>query len=166
MFIALENLFNGGINELSLNGTEFDFSREKLNGGFPFTTPVVLKGKIENRAGVVSINAVACFDFEADCDRCAAKVKKHFDVPVEHCLVAELQNEDDPGDFIVAENMQLDLTQLILEDIYLYLPTKLLCRDDCKGVCPQCGANLNETSCNCKKEIDPRWEGLLSLLDE
>ena len=43
MFIALENLFNGGINELSLDGTEFDFSREKLNGGFPFTTPVVLK---------------------------------------------------------------------------------------------------------------------------
>ncbi|MCM1392652.1 MAG: DUF177 domain-containing protein, partial [Ruminococcus sp.] len=40
------------------------------------------------------------------------------------------------------------------------------CKDDCKGICPRCGTNLNETSCECKKEIDPRLEALLSFLDD
>ncbi|MCM1544398.1 MAG: DUF177 domain-containing protein [Ruminococcus sp.] len=165
MFTALESLFNGGIEKISLNGLTFDFSGEEYNGVFPFTTPVTLHGEIVNRAGVVSISAVASFDFEGTCDRCAAAVKKHFEVPVEHGLVSELNNEDN-DDYILVENMQLDVEQLTLEDIYLFLPSKFLCKDDCKGICPRCGTNLNETSCECKKEIDPRLEALLSFLDD
>jgi len=165
MVIALESLFNGGIEKVSLDGLSFDFGHEEYNGVFPFTTPVVLQGEIVNKAGVVTISAVADFDFEAVCDRCTTDVKKHFSVPVEHCLVSELNNEDD-DDYILVENMELDIERLTLEDIYLYLPVKILCKDDCKGICPQCGANLNETSCECKKEIDSRLEALLSFLDD
>lgn len=165
MFIALESLFNGGIEKISLDGFSFDFSGENYNGVFPFTTPVVLHGEIVNRAGVVTVCANASFDFEAPCDRCAANVKKHFNVPIEHGLVAELNNEDN-DDYILVDNMQLDIEQLTLEDIYLFLPSKFLCKDDCKGICPKCGTNLNETSCECKKEIDPRLEALLSFLDD
>ncbi|MCM1393263.1 MAG: DUF177 domain-containing protein, partial [Ruminococcus sp.] len=164
MFIALESLFNGGIEKISLDNCSFDFSSEEYNGVFPFTTPVTLRGEIVNKAGIVSISAVASFDFTAPCDRCAAKVKKHFDVPIEHGLVSELNNEDN-DDYILVENMQFNLTQLTLEDIYLYLPSKFLCKEDCKGICSMCGTNLNETSCECKKEIDPRLEALLSFLD-
>lgn len=165
MFIALENLFNGGIDRLSVDGFTFDFSKEEYCGGFPFTTPVTLRGEIVNTAGVVRLEAEASFDFEAACDRCAADVKKHFEVPLEHCLVTTLNNEEDPFDYILVENMQLNIERLTLEDIYLYLPAKFLCRDDCRGMCSRCGANLNETSCNCKKEIDPRLEALLDFAD-
>ena len=55
---------------------------------------------------------------------------------------------------------------LTLSSCYFALPSKFLCDDDCKGLCPKCGANLNEGPCECKKDIDPRFEALLSLLDE
>ena len=60
---------------------------------------------------------------------------------------------------------KLDLSQLALEDVFLSLPSKLLCKEDCKGICPQCGKNLNEGPCGCKKEVDPRLAALLDFLD-
>ncbi len=163
MFIALESLFGGGVERLPLN-CEFDFSREELNGVFPFTTPVSLKGEIKNIAGVVTVEAQIKAQLQIFCDRCAEEAKLDFDIEMAHGLVCSL-NEDDNDDYILVEDMKLDLERLTLEDIYLALPTKFLCNEDCKGVCAKCGANLNEGSCDCKKEIDPRLESLLELLE-
>ena len=164
MIITLESLMNGGIEKLAL-ACSFDFSKEEFDGVFPFTTPVLLKGEILNKAGIVSLDATAEFELHAVCDRCAEPFSKSFCVPVSHILVSELNNEDN-DEFIVVPSMELDIEKLTLEDIYLYLPSKLLCKDDCKGVCPSCGVNLNNGSCGCKKAVDPRFEALLSLLDE
>ena len=158
MFIALENLFNGGIGSIPLD-CEFDFSDEEFGGVFPFTTPVILKGEIRNTAGIVTIKAKADFSIEVACDRCAEDIRPEFTVDIEHGLVASLNHEDN-DDYILIEDMKLDVRQLTLEDIYLALPGKFLCKEDCKGLCSECGANLNEGSCNCKKPIDPRWEAL------
>lgn len=158
MFIQLEALFNGGVESLPLS-YEFDFSKEELGGVFPFTTPVILKGEIKNTAGIVTIEAKAEFSIDVACDRCAEDVRLDFAVDVEHGLVASLNHEDN-DDYILVEDMKLDVRQLTLEDIYLALPGKFLCKEDCKGLCSECGANLNESSCNCKKPIDPRWEAL------
>ena len=164
MFIELENLFNGGITEIPLD-LQFDFSEEEIDGVFPFTTPVFLKGEITNVAEIVSLKAVATFSLDVYCSRCAEGVTYDMEVPIEHILVSELQN-DETDEFIITENMKLDIKQLTLEDIYFALPSKFLCDDDCKGLCPKCGANLNEGPCECKKDIDPRFEVLLGLLDE
>ena len=158
MFIQLEALLGGGIESLPLD-YEFDFSKEELGGVFPFTTPVTLKGEIRNTAGIVTIKAKADFSMEVTCDRCAEDIKPQFTVNVEHGLVASLNHEDN-DDYILVEDMKLDIEQLTLEDIYLALPGKFLCKEDCEGLCSECGANLNEGSCNCKKPIDPRWEAL------
>ena len=164
MFIELENLFNGGIAEIPLD-IEFDFSKEEIDGVFPFTTPVRLKGEIRNVAEIVSISAEVVFSLDVYCNRCAEAITLDMEVPIEHILVSELQNEE-TDEFIIVENMKLDIEQLTLEDIYFAMPSKFLCDDDCKGLCPKCGANLNEGPCECKKDIDPRFEALLSLLDE
>ncbi len=158
MFIQLEALFNGGLQSLPLD-YEFDFSEEEFGGVFPFTTPVALKGEIKNTAGIVTIEAKAVFTMEVTCDRCAEDIKPKFTVDVEHGLVASLNHEDN-DDYILIEDMKLDVKQLTLEDIYLALPGKFLCKEDCKGLCSECGANLNESSCNCQKPIDPRWAAL------
>ena len=158
MFIQLEAIFNGGVERLPLD-YEFDFSKEELGGVFPFATPVILKGEIKNTAGIVTIEAKAEFSMEVTCDRCAEDIKPEFTVDVEHGLVASLNHEDN-DDYILLEDMKLDVEQLTLEDIYLALPGKFLCKEDCKGLCSECGANLNESSCDCKKPIDPRWAAL------
>lgn len=164
MFIALESLFNGGIDELPLQ-YDFDFSDESVNGVFPFTTPVKLSGKILRNAEIVSVDAVIDFTLDVICDRCAESTKLDFRLPMKHILVTEV-NDEDNDDYIIIEDMKLDIAELTLEDIYLALPSKFLCSDDCKGVCPSCGVNLNTGSCSCKKEVDPRLEALLDLLND
>ena len=158
MFIQLEALLGGAFERIPLD-YEFDFSAEEFGGVFPFTTPVILKGEIRNTAGIVTIDAKAQFSMEVTCDRCAEDIRPEFTVDIEHGLVASLNHEDN-DDYILIEDMKLDVRQLTLEDIYLALPGKFLCKEDCKGLCSECGANLNEGSCNCKKPIDPRWEAL------
>lgn len=165
MVIDLEGLMQGSQEQLALD-CMLDFSNETLNGRVPFTTPVHVTGEIRNKAGIVTLDAVAAFTFTFDCDRCASRTEKKMQVPLVHTLLQELSNDKDWEDYIVVPDLQLNLADLALEDIYLSLPSKLLCKDDCKGLCPQCGTNLNEASCNCKKEVDPRLEALLSMLDD
>lgn len=82
-----------------------------------------------------------------------------------HDLVLSLENEDDDS-YIQIENYKLDLDELMRADILLELPTKFLCKEDCKGLCPVCGKNLNEGSCDCNlHQIDPRLEVLKKLID-
>ena len=59
----------------------------------------------------------------------------------------------------------LDLSDLLREELLLFFPTKMLCKPDCKGLCCKCGKNLNDGPCDCQKDVDPRLESLLQLLD-
>lgn len=75
----------------------------------------------------------------------------------------ELTREDMDVGFLVED--AIDLEELLTERIWLALPIKPLCREDCKGLCPICGKDLNEGDCGCsRKAIDPRFEILKQLL--
>ena len=163
MIYALEPLFSSVGASLPID-YEIDMTDVMLNGVQPFTQPVRVCGEIRNRAGVVSVSAAAQFTLELFCDRCASPMQRAFDLPVEHVLVRELHDESN-DELICLESAQLDLDALVSDDIFLSLPTKFLCREDCRGLCPVCGQNLNDGPCSCKKSVDPRLEGLLQLLD-
>ena len=75
---------------------------------------------------------------------------------------AEVRNDD--LNVSIYDGEKIDLTDLVREQILLDLPTQILCREDCKGLCQKCGANLNEVNCNCaENETDPRWSALKNL---
>ncbi len=75
----------------------------------------------------------------------------------------ELEEEDLAVSFY--RDDKIDLNQMIWEQVYLALPMKPLCKDDCRGLCPQCGTNLNLSQCNCERDfVDPRLAALKSLL--
>ncbi len=75
-----------------------------------------------------------------------------------------------PDSLTISDDVQLDLTPVVREDFFLSIPMHALCRSDCKGLCPQCGANWNEGPCDCRDDtIDPRLAplaGLLGLADD
>lgn len=164
MQIDLSNVFNNDGEIIEINHAA-DFSGFELNGGHPIINPVQITGKIENRAGIVTITAIAEFDFSAPCDRCAAQTDKHFKINIDHLLVSEL-NDDENDRLMLVDGMVLDLDELVTTDIVLELPSKYLCSEHCKGLCMQCGKNLNEGLCGCKKAVDPRLAALQQLLDE
>lgn len=111
---------------------------------------------------------------EVDCGRCLKSV----DVPVEvefdvryvpasdyeQVETAELQEED--LSFSVFEEEAIDLDELVREQVLLALPTRALCSEECKGLCPACGADRNRQPCDCEtKETDPRWGALKDLVN-
>ncbi|PIE82429.1 MAG: hypothetical protein CSA11_00630 [Chloroflexi bacterium] len=72
-----------------------------------------------------------------------------------------------PGELFIGEDGYIDLGPLIREMTILELPIRPLCKPDCQGLCQECGANLNETECDCKiDDIDPRLAKLKELLEE
>ena len=67
-------------------------------------------------------------------------------------------------DVIFLDDDKLETTDLAAEQVLLALPMRILCREECAGLCPRCGANLNEEGvCSCEPEVDPRWEALRGL---
>ena len=160
-FIELEPVFN---NEGLTKPLDFslDMSSVEYNGGLPFKTPVYIKGEVKNSTGIVTVSAKAEFTLNLTCDRCAARFDRTFTVPCEHILVTEL-NDEDNDELIVVDSLHFDLEPLVTEDIFLNIPTKVLCREDCLGICHRCGKDLNDGPCDCGKETDPRWDALLQF---
>lgn len=150
--------------EVLVSSYELDLSDMEFNGSKPLNTPVKVSAKAVNRAGVVNLAVSAVFDYTAPCDRCGEETITAFDYSFDHTLVLSLEGENE-GDYIETPDYNLDLDELVTSDILLELPSKHLCSEDCKGLCPKCGANLNKGGCSCDlQEIDPRLEALRSLL--
>lgn len=157
MFIELEPIFN---NEGSQKEFDYEFTPDDCEE----IVVARVKGMVKNQTGIVSLTASVQFVIDTMCDRCATPVKKDNTLEVNHLLVTEL-NDEDNDEFYLVEDLHFDLDELLREDILLSLPTKILCREDCKGLCAYCGTNLNEKQCDCKKPIDPRLEALKQFLE-
>ena len=140
---------------------QIDMSDFEQAGIHPIEKPVRFEGMVKNTAGIVKLIGTAYYEYSAPCDRCAEPHSEDMSCELEHIIVQEISNEDDE-EFIIAENMQLDIDELVRTDIILNLPFVFLCREDCKGICAGCGKMLNYENCICEKEIDPR----LAVLDD
>mgnify|MGYP003313798790 CR=1 FL=1 len=148
MILDLEPIFNneGMVREFSY---ELDLSDQELSGAKPFTTPVKVSGSAGNYTDIVELRAKAEFVLDMDCDRCAKEIKVPLEMDFFHTLVTHL-NDETNDELLLVNELRFDLDPLITEDIFLDMPAKFLCKDDCLGLCPNCGENLNHGECKCK----------------
>ena len=141
-----------------------DLSDVEFDGVYPFAEPILISAKLKNSAGVVTLTIQGEACYQAPCDRCATNCSERIVVDNEYILATEVENEDNDNILLVAED-ELNLAELSRTDVLLQIPMKHLCSPDCKGLCSQCGKNLNFESCDCnKKQIDPRLAALAELL--
>ena len=144
---------------------DVDLTTVKHAGQPLFTAPVNVTAKAVNRAGVVTLDCTYRFTLHVLCDRCLAPLELPVDRTVSHTVVREVNGEDDET-FLVAENGCVELEELATNDILPELPQRYLCREDCRGLCPTCGKNLNEGPCGCQSDSgDPRMDVLRRLLE-
>ena len=102
---------------------------------------------------------------ETTCGRCLEEAQLPIKADFSYTLLpvtgtgkdeVELQTED--LEIVYYDGEIIDLAPMIAEQIILQIPVKVLCRESCQGLCPQCGTNLNMGGCDCRKDfIDPRW---------
>jgi uncharacterized protein len=108
------------------------------------------------------------------CSRCLQPVLVPLGVEIEEVFTSTtdvltgkpLPVEEEDRALWVDERHILDLSEVLRQAVLLELPMHVLCSDECRGLCPSCGQNLNEGTCDCAPEPDPRWSVLLNLLKE
>ena len=146
--------------QFELNLSDVDFG-----GLYPAQNPVVVTGDVRNIAGMLLLSFTASTTLASVCDRCLKAFDDPRSVHCEYALAEEVENEDN-DDIIVLEDGCVDVGDLARTVFILEMDTKTLCSEDCKGICPGCGVDLNQGSCTCKKQVDPRLAVLAQLLEK
>lgn len=144
---------------------DLDLSDLEFDGRRPAARPVAVEGEVRNTADLLELDLTARTTLDAVCDRCGKEFPLEQTVSYGCMLAEELQNEES-DEIVLLEDGKVDAGDLARTAFILGMDSKHLCSEDCKGLCPRCGADLNLGPCSCKKEPDPRLAALASLLDK
>ena len=147
--------------------TSVDLSDLRFGTTEPVRDPVLAEGTVRNTAGVLMMQGLIRTRLYGICDRCANEFERDVEFPIDVVLVTELANEENEDEWVFPlEGDSADLEDIVRTVFVLNLDSKLLCKEDCKGLCCRCGKNLNDGPCNCQKELDPRFAALKQLLEK
>jgi len=136
--------------------------------------PPTVSGEIRRENRCVRVTGRVVARVEVECDRCL----KFIGLPVDSSFKIENVTQEDYQaqqaveltegdlDLTVFDGEVIDIDGLVTEEILLAVPDHILCKDDCKGICPECGQDRNSVECGCETaEVDPRWSGLNELVN-
>ena len=127
--------------------------------------PSAISGTVLNIAGALEIRGEVQVAMTCTCDRCMTPFPVERTLPVVTYLAEELTDESNPDIFLI-EDGAVDLDEVFTTAFFLDMESKIVCKEDCLGLCTTCGADLNEKSCTCKRDIDPRLAALQQFLDK
>ncbi len=171
MVLDLTSIISGKVDRLDF---EYDLDTEGEESvlippdDVSFAPPVHVKGEIVNNAGYMTLAFTAELAYSTHCARCLEDISGKFILQFNRTVAnsGTLQDEDNDA-YVVMKNGKLDIDRELVEELLLEFPTKFLCEEECAGLCPKCGKNLNFGPCDCpkKKEIDPRLAILQKLLE-
>ena len=150
-------------------GGRVPFDCEPDMSDVPFGSIIRIKqpsravGSVTNSAGILTFSA----DVDAVCICVCARCLKEFEYPVHKQVKVDLtesgEGENPDGYFLQGD--RIDLDEIIVTEFILSMDERLLCREDCAGLCQVCGSDLNEEQCSCKEKVDPRLAVLGQLLN-
>ena len=138
-----------------------------------FTSPASVSGTISGNAGYTRLVIDVSVPYVAECARCLDEISGVFCTTVERTCVnkkeistEELEENED--EYLIIKENSVDPDDAVNDTVYFEFPKKLLCSEDCKGLCPDCGKKLTDGhSCGSnKKKLDPRFAALENLFDE
>ena len=174
MFLSVKELERGKVRfDESFGPGQIDFTGEELQQGSPLKAAGVAE-LLSDSDGEVRIQGKYAVEMTAQCDRCLGRARfpleARFDLYYRPAstLAGEDEVEIDEGEAEIGfyEGRGLELMDILREQVMLALPMQRVCSEDCKGICPVCGGNRNEASCDCKVEsTDDRWGAALRNLE-
>lgn len=136
-----------------INIPEFSYRNQEIDTPYSFQLDI----NIYNTASSFVFTGDLNGNLLLTCNRCLEKFKEKVEIKVEQ----EIMKED------IKDIGNVDLTDMIIENIVLAIPMKIVCREGCKGLCPLCGQNLNEEECDCEEEkVDPRLAKLKNFYQD
>ncbi len=144
---------------------QVDLSGLEFYGRRPITRPVEAEGSVTNHADALVLEGTARSVLDLVCDRCGKEFSREKTVRLDSLAAEELEDEEN-DEILLLEDGRLDLDEVVTSAFILAMEPKNLCSENCKGLCPRCGADLNLGPCGCGPETDPRWAALSKLLED
>jgi uncharacterized protein len=127
-----------------------------------FVKPIILDSELSLIEDIISLNGTIVTEAILPCSRCLVGFNHIIDIQIHEKFSSDPENKDE--EIIFIEGDTIDVTDVIKNNILLSLPIKKLCKDNCKGLCQNCGTNLNIATCDCTKDnVDPRLAKLKDL---
>lgn len=143
---------------LELDKEKFSYENEFIQ----FSKPVKLHLIFKPIGDEIDLTGSIETELLLACSRCLETFSNSINIELNERLSKTLKSEDE--DIIFIKNDRLDLNEIVENNIISMLPIKRLCNKDCKGLCHQCGINLNHSTCKCENEdVDPRLAKLKDL---
>ena len=149
---------------------EFVLEEERLR----LLRPPTVQGEIRRADRSAQVKGRVVAGVQVECDRCLTWIELPVDfsfkleyVTQEDYLAQQADELSDADlDLTVFDGEVIDIDALVTEEILLAVPDHVICKDDCRGICPRCGADRNTCDCGCETaEVDPRWAGLKELVN-
>ena len=168
MVLDMRPMLRGEVDRIQL---DYLLAPDPLDG-VEFDGDAHVVGEVTDEAGYMHLTLNATVSYRTECARCLAPVDGQFAVELERTVAAEgtlteQQLEENVDEYAVIENGMLDLDETIREELLLSFPMRILCAEDCPGLCPKCGKPLRDGDCGCPKfEPDPRLAVLKQLFDK
>jgi uncharacterized protein len=132
---------------------------------FEFSSPLKVFGNITNNSKALELDMTVSGVAKVHCARCASLIEISISFSIKETLMREDEANPEDEDVILYQGKEIELDDIIVSNFLVNTSAKYLCREDCKGLCPHCGINLNEHTCDCDKDvIDPRWEKLAEIM--
>lgn len=165
MLIDLTDIIKNENGKLSIK-EYFDMPKVSFMGEeFAFSEPICIEGVILNNSKALELNVTASGKASVHCARCGKPLTVSVSFPILETLMREEEAAPEDDEVILYSGKEIELDDIIISNFLMNVPVKYLCRDDCKGLCPICGADLNETTCGCSKDtMDPRLEKLAEIM--
>lgn len=160
MILNISNLLKKKISEFPFEITYEDDILERENFKVILKSPLKIRGTAYYGGEIVSVVGNISGIIEAQCSRCLIMFDYPMDIDFDEKF-SKSTNEDE--NYPIVDN-SIDLTDMVIENLIISMPLKPLCSEDCKGLCLNCGTNLNESKCDCEKDdINPKFAALKDL---
>lgn len=166
MIVDLSGVLKETGNKLDING-QLDLDDVKYLGeDFHFVSAPQITGSVFNNGKSLVLKAKVKLTLGVKCARCMKDIERDLSFDLEEALIRQEEQSDPDVDAVIFTGHEIDISEIVQTGFFMNVPGKFLCSEDCKGLCPECGHNLNDGDCHCGDEvIDPRWESLKKIMD-
>ncbi|MGN1116913.1 MAG: YceD family protein [Candidatus Ornithomonoglobus sp.] len=168
MLIDLSSIIKVTGAKLTLDGNVGFDNAQFLGETYRFPKPLKINGEIYNNGKSLVLDARVTGSMKTECARCLKEIDVDVDYDI-HELLSRVEDGADPKDedIILFEGYEVELDDIAADNFLMNVSGRYLCREDCKGLCPECGHDLNEGDCGCDRDvIDPRWQALADILNQ
>ncbi len=153
--------------EVKLSSTVGFGDAEFLGETYKFIEPLKVEGRVYNNGQSLTLEAQVFGRMITECARCLDDVETDVEFSVHELLSQREEGADEDEDIILFDGYEIELDDIIADHFLMNISGRYLCSEDCKGLCPVCGQNLNHGECDCDNEyIDPRWQALADILNQ